>query len=48
MVQTTQLEIGKLDFRGYILGASALMFLEDYSLFFSSGVGSDTLLCWGE
>jgi N-acetylglucosamine repressor len=39
MVQTTQLEIGKLDFRGYILGASALMFLEDYSLFFSSGVG---------
>jgi N-acetylglucosamine repressor len=38
MVQTTQLEIGKLDFRGYILGASALMFLEDYSLLFSPAV----------
>jgi glucokinase-like ROK family protein len=38
MVQTTQLEIGKLDFRGYILGASALMFLDDYSLFFSPAV----------
>jgi hypothetical protein len=38
MVQRTQLEIGKLDFRGYILGASALMFLEDYSLLFSPAV----------
>ena len=34
MVQETQLEIGKLDFRGYILGSSALMLLEDYSLLF--------------
>lgn len=38
MVQGTRLEIGKLDFRGYILGASALMFLEDYSLLFSAPV----------
>lgn len=38
MVQRTQLEIGKLDFRGYILGASALMFMEDYSLLFSPAV----------
>jgi glucokinase-like ROK family protein len=38
MVQRTQLEIGKLDFRSYILGASALMFLEDYSLLFSPAV----------
>ena len=34
MVQETHLEIGKLDFRGYILGSSALMLLEDYSLLF--------------
>jgi N-acetylglucosamine repressor len=34
MVQETRLEIGKLDFRGYILGSSALMLLEDYSLLF--------------
>lgn len=38
MVQRTQLEIGKLGFRGYILGASALMFMEDYSLLFSPAV----------
>ncbi len=35
MVQGTQLEIGKLDYRGYILGASALMLMEDYSLLFN-------------
>ncbi len=35
MVQETRLEIGKLDYRGYILGASALMLLEDYSLLFT-------------
>lgn len=34
MVQETHLEIGKLDFRGYILGSSALMLLENYSLLF--------------
>ena len=35
MTQATQLEIGKLDFRSYILGASASMLLEDYSLLFT-------------
>jgi len=34
MVLDTQLKIGKLDLRGYILGAPALMLLEDYSLLF--------------
>lgn len=34
MIQETRLEIGNLDYRGYILGASALMLLEDYSLLF--------------
>jgi N-acetylglucosamine repressor len=38
MVQGTQLEIGELDFRGYILGASAFMFLEDHSLLFTHAV----------
>jgi hypothetical protein len=38
MVQKTRLEIGKLDFRGYILGASVLMVMEDYSLLFSPAV----------
>ena len=38
MVQGTQLEIGKLDYRGYILGASALMLMEDYSLLFNQVV----------
>ena len=32
MAQDTQLEIGKLEFRGCILGASASMLLDDYSL----------------
>jgi N-acetylglucosamine repressor len=35
MVQGTQLEIGKLDYRGYILGASSLLLMEDYSLLFN-------------
>ena len=34
MVQGTQLEIGKLDYRACILGASAYLLLEDYSLLF--------------
>lgn len=34
MVQDTHLEIGKLDFRGCILGASASMLLNGYSLLF--------------
>jgi len=34
MVQDTRLEIGKLDFRGCILGASASMLLNNYSLLF--------------
>ena len=38
MVQGTQLEIGKLDYRGYILGASALMLMEDYSLLFNQAL----------
>ena len=35
MVQATQLEIGKLDYRSYILGASSLLLMEDYSLLFN-------------
>jgi predicted NBD/HSP70 family sugar kinase len=35
MVQDTQLEIGKLDFRGCILGASASMLLSGYTLLFT-------------
>lgn len=35
MVQDTSLVIGKLDFRSYILGASALLLLQDYSLLFT-------------
>lgn len=35
MVQDTILVIGKLDFRSYILGASALLLLQDYSLLFT-------------
>ena len=35
MVQNTQLQIGKLDFRGCILGASASMLLNGYSLLFT-------------
>ncbi len=38
MAQDTQLEIGKLEFRGSILGASALMLLDDYSLLFNRAV----------
>jgi glucokinase-like ROK family protein len=38
MVQGTQLEIGKLDYRGYILGASSLLLMEDYSLLFNQTV----------
>jgi len=35
MAEGTQLEIGKLDYRGCILGASALLLLDDYSLLFT-------------
>lgn len=35
MAQDTQIEIGKLEFRGCILGASASMLLKDYSLLFT-------------
>ena len=34
MVQETQLEIGKLDYRACILGSSAYLLLDDYSLLF--------------
>ena len=34
MAEGTQLEIGKLDYRACILGASALLLLDDYSLLF--------------
>ena len=32
MTETTELEIGKLDYRACILGASAFLLLDDYSL----------------
>ena len=35
MAQDTQLETGTLEFRACILGASAYMLLEDYSLLFT-------------
>ncbi|UCD41062.1 MAG: ROK family protein, partial [Chloroflexota bacterium] len=35
IAQDTQIEIGQLGFRGCILGASAFMLLEDYSLLYS-------------
>ena len=35
IAQETSLEIGQLDFRGCILGASAFMLLEDYSLLYT-------------
>ena len=38
MVEATQLEIGKLDYRSYILGASSLLLMEDYSLLFNQVV----------
>jgi hypothetical protein len=34
MAEGTQLEIGKLDYRGCILGASAMLFLNGYALLF--------------
>ena len=34
MAQDTQLEIGTLEFRACIMGASAFMLLENYSLLF--------------
>jgi N-acetylglucosamine repressor len=39
IAQETQIEIGRLEFRGCILGASAFMLLEDYSLLFSQPKG---------
>jgi N-acetylglucosamine repressor len=35
LARDTQIEIGQLDFRGCILGASAFMLLEDYSLLYT-------------
>ena len=35
MTEDTKLEIGKLDFRACILGASAFLLLDDYSLLFN-------------
>lgn len=35
MAEGTQLEIGKLDYRACILGASAMLLLDDYSLLFT-------------
>ena len=35
IAQDTKIEIGRLDFRGCILGASAYMLLEDYSLLYT-------------
>jgi hypothetical protein len=43
MVQGTHLEIGKLDFRSNILGASALIPMEDNSLLFNQAV--DWVIC---
>jgi len=37
MVEGTELEVGKLDYRGCILGASALLLLDSYSLLFTGG-----------
>ena len=39
VAQETQIEIGQLEFRGCILGASAFMLLEDYSLLFTQSNG---------
>ena len=36
IAQDTQIEIGKLEFRGCILGASAFMLLENYSLLYTN------------
>lgn len=38
MVQETQLEIGRLDYRACILGSSAYLLLDDYSLLFEKSV----------
>jgi hypothetical protein len=35
MAQDTQIEIGSLEFRACILGASAFMLLDNYSLLFT-------------
>jgi predicted NBD/HSP70 family sugar kinase len=35
MTESTKLEIGKLDYRACILGASAFLLLDDYSLLFN-------------
>jgi hypothetical protein len=35
MAEGTKLEIGKLDYRACILGASAFLLLDDYSLLFN-------------
>jgi predicted NBD/HSP70 family sugar kinase len=35
MAESTKLEIGKLDYRACILGASAFLLLDDYSLLFN-------------
>lgn len=37
MVEGTRLEVGRLDYRACILGASAYLLLDDYSLLFSDG-----------
>ena len=39
IAQETQIEVGQLEFRGCILGASAYMLLEDYSLLFTQTNG---------
>lgn len=39
IAQETQIEVGQLEFRGCILGASAYMLLEDYSLLFTQAKG---------
>jgi N-acetylglucosamine repressor len=40
MAQDTQIEIGKLEYRGSILGASALLLLNNYDLLFSTEDGN--------
>jgi hypothetical protein len=40
MAEHTHLEIGKLDYRACLLGASASMLMDDYSLLFT-GEGED-------
>ena len=38
MAESTKLEIGKLDYRACILGASAFLLLDDYSLLFNEEI----------